>query len=162
MYRAIGIDGMILRIFEIDIYTGNVLSRKMSPLTISRMFIFLAFIIGISISGCLDNPLQKSPEIPSSAFNSDDHSRIEGLIAKLNESENEINDLKNKMAAQENKIEELENKKKSMQKELEEMRAAFNNKVDLPKPSNRSLIPRTPFKIEIWFGETPVIWTFRE
>ena len=62
-----------------------------------------------------------------------------------------------------NKINELENKINSMQQQINDLQASLD-RVGLPKPSNKNLIPRVPFRVEVKDSEwqTPTEWTFKE
>ncbi len=100
---------------------------------------------GIFLSGCVsksaDNPKEeKSPASTSSPITTQASQSVE-----------------------QNKINELENKINSMQQQINELQAKIDI-LGLPKPSNKSLIPRVPFRIEVREAEmqVPTVWTFKE
>ena len=57
----------------------------------------------------------------------------------------------------------MENKINSMQQQINDLQASLD-RVGLPKPSNKNLIPRVPFRVEVKDSEwqTPTEWTFKE
>ena len=60
-------------------------------------------------------------------------------------------------------VSKLENKIDSMQQQLDDLQNRID-RVDLLKPSEKQLIPRVPFRLEIYFAEwdTPLTYTFKE
>lgn len=66
-------------------------------------------------------------------------------------------------SVEENKIVELETEIDSLQKQINELQTRID-RVDLLKPSEKSLIPNVPFKIEVYFAEwqPPMIYWFKE
>ncbi len=109
------------------------------------ILIVFVIIAGIFLSGCVsksaDNPKEeKSPAPTSSPITTQASQSIE-----------------------QNKINELENKINSMQQQINGLQEKIDG-LGLPQPSSKNLIPKTPFRIEVKFGEmqTPIVWTFKE
>ena len=106
------------------------------------MFVIIA---GIFLSGCVsksaDNPKEeKSPASTSSPITTQASQSVE-----------------------QNKINELETKINSMQQQINGLQEKIDG-LGLPQPSSKNLIPKTPFRLEVKFGEmqTPIVWTFKE
>ena len=104
-----------------------------------KFFILIGIILSIIFSGCVD----KSTSKPS-----------EQEISKP---------ISTQASTEQNKIIELENKINSMQNQINEMKTEIK-RVNLLKPSNKTLIPNVPFRIEIIYGEwqVPTTMTFKE
>lgn len=66
-------------------------------------------------------------------------------------------------SVEENKIMELETKIDSLQQQINELQTRIN-RVDLLKDSDKNLIPRVPFKIEVYDAEwqAPFTYLFKE
>lgn len=66
-------------------------------------------------------------------------------------------------SVEENKIMDLETKIDSMQQQINELQTRIN-RVDLLKDSDKNLIPRVPFKIEVYNAEwqAPLTYLFKE
>ena len=88
-------------------------------------------------SGCLDNQEMNQP--------------TEQISEQISES------------VEENKIMELETKIYSLQQQINELQTRIN-KVDLLNDSEKKLIPRVPFKIEVYSTEwqAPLTYLFKE
>ncbi len=110
-----------------------------------RIFIMVVILTGILFSGCVTNSTTKLSEevsptptgIPTTTSNNN-----ELYLKKINELEAKIN---------------------SQQQQINELQSRIN-RVDLLKPSNKSLIPQVPFRIEIYTSEwqTPMTYIFKE
>ena len=105
----------------------------------------MVIVVGLFLSGCVD----KSPN------NVDEKGSPESVVSPTPAQVSQNVDL--------NKINELENKINSMQQQINDLKASLD-RVGLPKPSDKKLIPIVPFKIEIYFAEwdTPLSYTFKE
>jgi hypothetical protein len=114
---------------------------------LKKIIIFTAMfiVIGIFLSGC----------VSKSANNIDEKGSLEAevLPASTQVSQN----------VDQNKINEMENKINSMQQQINDLQASLD-RVGLPKPSDKKLIPIVPFRIEIYFAEwdVPLTYTFKE
>ena len=101
-------------------------------------FTILMLVLGFAIlfSGCIDEP------------NADIPIEQNSLTTASNESI---------------QVSKLENKIDSMQQQLDDLQNRID-RVDLLKPSEKQLIPRLPFKVEIYTAnwQTPLTYTFRE
>lgn len=62
-----------------------------------------------------------------------------------------------------NKIKELEDKINSMQQQITDLQIRVD-RVGLPKPSNKSIIPQVPFTLEVQIAElrTPLTYVFKD
>ncbi len=105
----------------------------------------MIIVMGLVLSGCVD----KSPK------NVDEKALPEPVVSSTPAQVSQNVDL--------NKINELENKINSMQQQVNDLQASMD-RVGLPKKSNKSLIPRIPFRIEVKEAEwqSPTVWTFKE
>jgi len=110
-----------------------------------KIIILVVLITGIFFSGCVSNSpgntneqVSKTPEAPST---SDQASQ----------------------SIEQNKINELEAKINSMQTKMDEMQTRID-RVDLLKPSTKSLIPQVPFRLEVQWAEwqPTLVYTFKE
>ncbi|MDO8726746.1 MAG: hypothetical protein Q7J35_11820 [Candidatus Methanoperedens sp.] len=106
-----------------------------------KFFILIGIILGIIFSGCVDKSTSKPPE-----------QEISNPIST-----------QASPSTEQNKILELENKINSMQSQINEMQTEIKS-VNLLKPSNKTLIPNVPFRIEVIYGEwqVPSTMTFKE
>ncbi len=116
-----------------------------------RIFIVIFIVTGIFFSGCVTDPTNKPTEQASP-------SPTAILTSTASQTSTEA-----PQSIDQNKIKELENKINSMQQQINDLQIRLD-RLGLPKPSNKSLIPRVPFRIEVKFGEmqTPTAWTFKE
>jgi len=105
----------------------------------------MIIVIGIFSSGCVS----KSPT------NADEKGSPESAVSPSSTQVSQNADL--------NKINEMENKINSMQQQIKDLQSSLD-RVGLPKPSNKNLIPRVPFRIEVKEAEwqPPTVWTFKE
>ncbi|VVB92583.1 Uncharacterised protein [uncultured archaeon] len=113
---------------------------------IIRIIIILGvFITGIFFSGCVSN----SPEKPLEQVSPT------GIASSTS---NQV-----PQSIDQNKVNELEAKINSMQTQMDEMQTRIN-RLDLLKPSTKSLIPQVPFRIEVKWAEwqIPLVYTFKE
>jgi outer membrane murein-binding lipoprotein Lpp len=109
------------------------------------IFVAIIIVIGMFLSGCVDkfsNSLDKqsSPESEVSQASTEALQNVD-----------------------QNKINELENKINSMQAQIDDLQLKMD-RVGVPKSSNKNLIPRVPFRIEVKDAEwqPPTVWTFKE
>jgi hypothetical protein len=120
---------------------------KNEVILLKKIIIFTAMfiVIGIFLSGCVS----KSPN------NTDEKSSHEAEVSPASAQGSQNVD--------QNKINEMENKINSMQQQINDLQASFD-RVGLPKPSDKKLIPIVPFRIEIYFAEwdVPLTYTFKE
>ncbi len=111
----------------------------------SKIIITAIIITGIFFSGCISNSTNKptEPQTP--------------LVSPTPVSN------QNTQSMEQNKINELENKINSMQQQINDLQTRIN-RVDLLKPSTNNLIPKVPFRIEIYISEwqTPLTYVFKE
>jgi len=105
----------------------------------------MIIVIGIFLSGCVS----KSPT------NVDEKGSPESAVSPALTQVSQNADL--------NKINEMENKVNSMQQQINDLQSSLD-RVGLPKPSDKKLIPIVPFRIEIYFAEwdIPLTYTFKE
>ncbi len=119
----------------------------------SVIFSLIIFIVAaIFLSGCVSKSADKPAEqaLPSPT---DSPKSSVGLQAPS----------ENSQSSDENKIKELESKVNSMQQQINGLQEKLD-RLGLPQPSSKSLIPKTPFRIEVKYAEmqTPIVWTFKE
>lgn len=112
-----------------------------------KIIIFTAMfiVIGIFLSGC----------VSKSANNIDEKGSLESEVSPASTQASQNVD--------QNKINELENKINIMQQQVDDLQTRLD-RVGLPKPSDKKLIPIVPFRIEIYFAEwdVPLTYTFKE
>jgi len=115
----------------------------------SKIFILIVIVTGIFFLGCINNSANKLAEQVSPTPTA---SPTSTALPKAEISQ----------SVEQNKIKELEDKINSMQQQIIDLQTRID-RIGLPKPSNKSLIPRIPFRIEVKFGEmqTPTSWTFK-
>ncbi len=111
----------------------------------SIIFITIIIVIGIFLSGCVG----KSPNSVDEKGSPESGVSPVSTLASQNVDQNKIN--------------EMENKINSMQQQINDLQSSLN-RVGLPKPSNKNLIPIIPFRIEVKEAEwqPPTVWTFKE
>ncbi len=116
-----------------------------------KKIIFLIAVTGILVSGCVSNQKDK-PAVETSTTST---------ISPLPTASPAYNQVS--QSADQSKMKELEDKINSLQKQVDELQTRIN-RVDLLKPSSRTLIPTVPFRIEVRFGEmqSPTSWAFKE
>ncbi len=120
---------------------------KIKEIFLRKSIVFAAMIIviGIVLSGC----------VGKSTNSQDKQSSPESEVSPSSTQASQNVD--------QNKINELENKINIMQKQIDDLQTRLD-RVGLPKPSNKELIPTVPFRIEIYFAEwdVPLTYTFKE
>lgn len=115
-----------------------------------KLFILIGIITSLIFSGCIDNSEKKQTE---------QLSEIASPTNTVSSSATEI-----PQSVEQNKIKELEDKINSMQIQITDLQTRLD-RIGLPKPSNKSLIPsQLPFKIEFQWGEwqVPLQYIFKE
>lgn len=105
----------------------------------------MIIVIGILLSGC----------VSKSSNNIDERGSPESGVSPVSTQASQNVD--------QNKINEMENKINAMQQQVDDLQTRLD-RVGLPKPSNKKLIPTVPFRIEIYFAEwdAPLTYTFKE
>lgn len=114
------------------------------------ILLVLAVTAGVLFSGCVNKSTNSEVEKVSATPTSSPTPVATPVSTEISQFE-------------QNKIIELENKINSMQQQINDLQAIID-RLGLPKHSDKNLIPRVPFRIEIKFGEwqSPTVWTFKE